>query len=41
MNRSIFKIMNELQFHIDSILQKSDYAEVRISDLFAQFYFHH
>jgi hypothetical protein len=31
--------MNELQVHIDRIVQKSGYAEVCISDLFAQFYF--
>jgi hypothetical protein len=31
--------MNELQQHIDRIVQKSGYAEVCISDLFAQFYF--
>ncbi|CAF3590618.1 unnamed protein product [Adineta steineri] len=37
--RSIYKSMNELQVHIDRIVQKSGYAEVCISDLFAQFYF--
>ncbi len=37
--RSISKTMNELQTHIDRIVQKSAYAEVCISSLFAQFYF--
>jgi hypothetical protein len=37
--RSMLKTMNELQMHIDRIIQKSGYAEVCISDLFAQFYF--
>ncbi|CAF3355969.1 unnamed protein product [Rotaria sp. Silwood1] len=36
---SICKTMNELQAHIDRIVQKSGYAEVCISTLFAQFYF--
>ncbi|CAF0895230.1 unnamed protein product [Rotaria sordida] len=39
MTRSIHKTMNELQVHIDRIVQKSGYAEVCISNLFAQFYF--
>jgi len=38
-NRLISKTMNELQIHIDRIIQKSGYAEVCISELFAQFYF--
>lgn len=38
-NRSITKTMNELQTHIDRMVQKSGYAEVCISSLFAQFYF--
>ncbi|CAM4970193.1 unnamed protein product [Rotaria socialis] len=37
--RSIHKNMTELQLHIDRIIQKSGYAEVCISNLFAQFYF--
>jgi hypothetical protein len=37
--RSMSKAMNELQTHIDRIVQKSGYAEVCISSLFAQFYF--
>lgn len=37
--RAISKAMNELQLHIDRIVQKSGYAEVCISTLFAQFYF--
>ena len=37
--RSISKCMNELQTHVDRTIQKSGYAEVCISDLFAQFYF--
>jgi len=37
--RSVSKTMNELQIHIDHIVQKSGYAEVCISSLFAQFYF--
>ena len=37
--RSMSKIMNELQTHIDRTVQKSGYAEVCISSLFAQFYF--
>ena len=37
--RLISKTMNDLQGHIDRIVQKSGYAEVCVSDLFAQFYF--
>jgi len=37
--RSISKTMNDLQIHIDRIVQKSGYAEVCISALFAQFQF--
>jgi hypothetical protein len=31
--------MTELQGHVDRMVQKSGYAEVCISSLFAQFYF--
>ena len=37
--RAMSKTMNELQTHIDRMVQKSGYAEVCISSLFAQFYF--
>jgi len=37
--RSMTKTMNELQTHVDRIVQKSAYAEVCVSSLFAQFYF--
>ncbi|CAF3404168.1 unnamed protein product, partial [Rotaria sp. Silwood2] len=39
LTRPLYKTMNELQVHIDRIVQKSGYAEVCISSLFAQFYF--
>jgi hypothetical protein len=37
--RSMYKTMNELQTHVDRNVQKSGYAEVCVSSLFAQFYF--
>lgn len=39
LTRSMLKTMQELQQHVDRVIQKSAYAEVCISDLFAQFYF--
>lgn len=37
--RAISKTLNELQAHVDRTVQKSGYAEVCVSSLFAQFYF--